>query len=107
VVVDALDSVRVARPSAEADPPLIVDADALLLGAGTARSLEAVPWRRTQVVKPFGSVERSQLPKRSSLQVRRPSPDRLALEQTLGVSVAKAPNHDGGVTDRDNNGRRY
>jgi hypothetical protein len=45
VVVDNLNLVRVARVPAKADPPLPVDADAVLTRSITLQLFESIGWR--------------------------------------------------------------
>src|SRR5664280_820520 len=46
----------------EADPPLLVDADAVLSGPVPAECFQPVARRHSQVVERFGSVQHHQLP---------------------------------------------
>jgi hypothetical protein len=54
VVVDDLDVVRVTLRPAQADPPLVVDPDAVLARAVPAQGLEAVARRRLEVADRSG-----------------------------------------------------
>jgi hypothetical protein len=46
----------------EADPPLIVDADAILTFAITLQLLQSIPGWYPQVLQRFGSIEDEKLP---------------------------------------------
>ena len=61
MIVHDLDVVGVAAPPDEADPPLLVDADAVLAAASTLQRLEAVAGRNAQLLERGGSVKHGEL----------------------------------------------
>ena len=61
MIVHDLDLVGVAVLPDEADPPLIIDADAVLAAASTLERLEPVARRDAQVLERGGSIERREL----------------------------------------------
>ena len=67
VVVDDLDVGRSGVGPGEADPPLLVDADAVLPGSVSAKCLKAVAGRHSEVVEDLGGVQHHQLPQGRSL----------------------------------------
>jgi len=93
VIVHDLNLVRAALRPAETDPPLIVEANAVLTSTVPTESLQPVPWRDSEILEPSRRIELSQLPKRNTLEVWTELPDGLAGEQPLGIPVAEAPNH--------------
>src|SRR5680860_327587 len=93
VVIDDFYVVRVSRPPAKTDPPLPIDANAVLPGAVAVEPLQPVARWNTQVAETLCGVEHTELPQRSSLQLRGQSRNVLAVEEPFGVSAPKAPNH--------------
>src|SRR5437868_12824238 len=71
VIIDDLDLVRMAFLPDKANPPLIVDPDRVLPASITSESLKPIGGRHTQIIEPSGIVEKTQLAKRASLNVRR------------------------------------
>jgi len=71
VVVDDLDVVRATLRPAQADPPLVVDADAVLARAVPAQGFEAVAGRRLEVAERSGMVDLQQIAMGDSHHVRR------------------------------------
>jgi hypothetical protein len=61
VVVHDLDVPYRTLAPLEANPPLIVDADAVLAEPIAVQSFEAVAWRNPEVVKLLGRVDRKKL----------------------------------------------
>lgn len=93
MIVDDLDVVGVAVDPAEADAPLVVDADAVLAGPVAAELLEAIARRDAQVLEVHGTVDQAELPEHDAAEVGRESADGFARPETLGVAVSEAPNH--------------
>ena len=93
MVIDNLNFVRVARTPTKADPPLSVDADAVLPGSVPLQLFKSVRRGYAQVIKRRRSVEHAELPKGGTLHVGAQSPDRSALEKTLRVSILEALDH--------------
>jgi len=93
VVIDDLNVVGVVADPAEADPPLVVDTDAVLTETIRGKLLQMIRRRHSEVSQTGRGIEHQQFTKGDSVKIRRHSPDPFASEQSLGVGVAKAPNH--------------
>lgn len=93
MVVDDLDRFSVAARPAEADAPLIVDADAVPPRAPTDERLESIPGRHSEFIEPDGRIHDAELPEHDAAEVGRVAPDRFALPEALGVAVSEAANH--------------
>ena len=61
MVVDEFDVASAAGAPGEADAPLVVDADAVLAGAGADQLLQAIARRHPQVVDALGGVDENEL----------------------------------------------
>lgn len=88
-----LDKVGIPAVPAEADAPLVVDADAVLAGAVSGELFEAVAGWDAEVGERFGGVEDEQLPEDATLEVGGPAPDGAPFEELLGVVVPEALDH--------------
>jgi len=93
MIVDDLNVIRVAVLPAEADTPLVIDADAMLSDSVTPKLLETVTRGNTKILEGFGSVDGDELPQHRPLEVRRIAADPLTAEECLGVAIAKALDH--------------
>lgn len=93
MIVDDLDVKAISGTPEKADPPLIIDADAVLPGAFALQGFETVPGRNPEVFKGFGGVQHDELSKSSSLEFRRKAPGASPLEETFRVPVMKTPDH--------------
>jgi hypothetical protein len=93
VIVNDLDVVGVTASPSETDPPLIVDADAVLALPITSQSFQAVPRRNTQVVQALGRIKHAELAQRHPLHVRAEPPGWAPHEQALRIPVAEASDH--------------
>jgi hypothetical protein len=67
VIIDDVDVVGVAVQPAEADAPLVVDAEAVLTFTVPAEGLEAVSRRYTEIVQGVGGVQVDEFPKGRAL----------------------------------------
>src|SRR5688572_9942842 len=103
VVVGDLDVGRSGRGPGEANPPLIVDPDAVLTGAVSAQLLQTIPWWHAQVVECLSRINYQQLPIRHSLQIRAESPHPLTSPDPFCVSVRERLDHDPSITQSVNN----
>jgi hypothetical protein len=56
VVINDRDVVRIAILPAEADPPSVIDADAVLPHSVALELLEAIAWRDATVIEGFGGI---------------------------------------------------
>ena len=76
----------------EADAPLIVNANAVLMLAIASQLFEPVTRHRRQVIQSLRGVDHHQLPKRLLLELLE-LPYPLAIEQALGGSRSKRFDH--------------
>src|SRR3954447_483473 len=83
VVVDDLDLVSVPIAPLEADPPLVVDTDAVLARPLAAQALQPVPRGDLEILKSLGVVQHPKLPTRHLLNVARQPPGDLSLPDLL------------------------
>jgi hypothetical protein len=95
VIVDDLDVVGVAVLPAEADSPLVIDANAVLSGAVPLELFQAIARWNPKVVELLRGVHSNQFAKHGALELSRVSPDGLPAEQALGVAVGEALDHAG------------
>jgi len=93
MIVRHLDLIRIALPPLKADPPLLVDPDAVLPGPIPRKLLEPVARGNPQVAQIVGGVEHEELPKGGALQFDGPPPHSLSLKDLLGVRVPEALDH--------------
>ena len=93
VIVNDLDIVRIGTCPSEADPPLVVDADAVLPGTRSLELLKPVRRRHSEVVQVSRPVDHVQFPQRDSLNVPRQLARDSALPDQLGLAVAKGLDH--------------
>ena len=98
MVVDDLYVVRVGSEPAEADAPLIVDADTVLTGPIPSELFKTVCGRDAEVEEAGRGIKHDEFAKGNSLKVRRHSANPLPFEKALGVGVAKAADHEHIVT---------
>lgn len=77
----------------EADPPLLVHADAELPRTITFELLKAIRQRHPQILQDRGRVEHPELPKCDLLDIGAKSLDGLSPEQALGVAVLEGLDH--------------
>src|ERR671924_888211 len=77
----------------KADPPLVVDPDAVLTLTVTLESLQPVARWRSEIFEAHRGVEVAQLPERRSEDSGVVHPDTLALPESLGVPVPERPDH--------------
>src|SRR5580704_9996562 len=93
MVVHNLDLRRAFRRPDKAQPELVVDPDRVSSLAIACQSLETVAWRRPQVAEIARSVEVAQFPACHLDQIGRKALRTLAVEDSLGGLVPKAPDH--------------
>jgi hypothetical protein len=65
VIVNDLNVIRVPIVPAEAEPPLVVDANAMLALAASFQGFETIAGRAVHVTQDFGAVQLAQLPLRN------------------------------------------
>jgi hypothetical protein len=93
VVVAEFDIVRVSVLPAEADPPLVVHANAVLSFAVARKCLEPVARRDTQIVEAKSGVYEKEFSMCPPLNVRWEPPRALPSEDLLGLRIPEAPDH--------------
>jgi hypothetical protein len=98
---------RVSLSPAEADPPLVIDPNAVLAGAVSYEALQAVPRGHAELFQPLGGVQEQQLAVRASLYVRWQFAGSLAFEHLPGRGVSEGSNHWLSVTRCITNVKRY
>ena len=70
MIVDDLDGMRVSVFPAEADPPLIVDSDAVLASSISGQFLQMIGWRNPEIAQRAGSIQNQQLSESDPLNTR-------------------------------------
>ncbi len=93
MVVDDFDVVGVLFLPAEADAPLVVDADAVLAATVALQRFKSVPGRQAHDLKPVGGGELEQFPTGRALDFRRETARWLTVEDRFRVGVGKAFYH--------------
>lgn len=93
MIVDDLHVMRLIADPAETDPPLVVDANAMLSEAIGRELLQMVRGRNSEVGEACCGVQDEQLSKNDSMKVRRQPSDPFSFEKSFRVWVAKASNH--------------
>src|SRR6266571_1596741 len=102
VVVHNFNVVGAAFVPAEANPPLIIDADAVLPGTVPLEGFQAVARRQPQVAQLPRAMQLRELPQSDALNLRRQAVTALALPQTLCLPTGEAGNHRFNLSLRDN-----
>jgi hypothetical protein len=91
VIIYNFHFVSVAIAPHEADPPLIVDADAVLTGPVAFKSFEVISRRNAKILQPAGGMNVQQLAPGHTLD--RPKSGRSpVLEESLAIAGSKGPN---------------
>ena len=93
MVINDFNVMGIATYPTKADPPLVVDADAVLADTVGGEFLQTIRRWDPEVSKTRGGIEHQQLTKGDSVKIRRDPPDPFASEKTLGVGVTEAPDH--------------
>jgi hypothetical protein len=93
MVVHDLNIVGIARSPTKTDPPLFVDADAVLAFAIPSQPLQPVPRRNPEVFENCGRVEHPELAECRPLDIGPQLLDWVSLEKALGVSIPEALDH--------------
>jgi len=84
MVIDNLNFVGVALGPYETDPPLLVDADAVLAFSVTSKQLQPIPWNRLQVREARSVTNHLKFPHRCPLDALK-SQYALAVKQRVRV----------------------
>jgi len=93
VIVGDLNIKGITVLPSEADPPLVVDPDAVLTFPIAGQLLETIPGWNSQVAQRISRVEHEELPQGRAVNTLREPSRALAIEDPLGLRVSKAPNH--------------
>jgi hypothetical protein len=93
MIVDDLDIVGRSIMPPKANPPLLVDPDAVLPAPLTLQSLEPVAWRHPQVSQSTRLVEHAQLAQRHRLDLKQQPPTAPTTPNLCGCGIGKALNH--------------
>jgi hypothetical protein len=98
---------RVSLSPAEADPPLVIDPNAVLAGSLTGEAFQTVARGHAKLLEPLRCVQKQELAVRASLHVRWEPTATLAFEHLSGRGVSEGPNHWASVTLLISNVNRY
>jgi len=93
VVVHDLDVVRIAAVPSEADPPLVVDPDAVLACAIAAQPFQAVSRRHAKIVQPRRGIQHPELSQSHLLNPCSEPANRPTVEEPLGFPISEALDH--------------
>ena len=93
MVIDNLNSLRMAISPEKADTPLIIDANAILPLAITLQRLKPIRGRQPKIFQSDSRINRVELHKCPLLNLSRKSFHELALKDSFGVGIAKGFNH--------------
>lgn len=94
MVIDNLHAVCIPTFPAKTDSPLVVDANAVLSRSFSCQLLEPVCGRHAQVVERSCRVDLHKLTQRNPVDGLRQLPDWLPVEETLGILVPEAADHE-------------
>jgi hypothetical protein len=97
----------IAVSPAEADPPLIVDPDAVLTLPIPGQLFKAIPGRNSQIGQSIGGVKHEELLQSRAVDILRELFRAFTIEDPFGLWVVEAPNHSIIITRRVNNVKRY
>jgi len=92
MIIHNLHVQRIGPSPAETDPPLIIDADAVLSLPFSLESLQAVSGRGSKVTQLHSAVQLAQFPAGGPLE-RDKARHALAQVEFLGIAAAKGPDH--------------
>ena len=84
---------RILTMPAEANPPLIVHADAVLAFAVVFQRLQVVAIRDTQIIQAPGLMQHQQFPPRHALNLPRQPARRFIVKQLFSFVAGKAAYH--------------
>ncbi len=69
MIIDDFDIVNAVLPPKKADPPLTVDADAVLPFAQSPQPFKSVPRRHSEIIQGFGPVQYPQFSERRAMNI--------------------------------------
>ena len=93
MIVGNLDPPGVAVSPFKANPPLLIDTDAILAGAVSTQSLQTVGRRHAQILQSLCPVKHAQLTQRHLLDIRRQSARPLSCEYLLCFCILETLDH--------------
>lgn len=93
MIIDDLNIEGVAVFPAKTDPPLIIDANAMLAGPIAFELLQPVARWNPEILESLGSIDEPQLAKHRPVQLGREPAHTLALKDTLCLPIGEALNH--------------
>jgi hypothetical protein len=93
MIVDDFDVVGVAAPPNKADPPLIVDPNAVLSSAISGKALQPIARRKPKIIQTAGIVDLQQFPIRRPYDVVWNALDEAALPSGFSGCVPERLNH--------------
>lgn len=94
VIIRTLDVERIAILEPETQPPLIVDADAVLSGTFALQCFKTIRWRKPQILQLDRRMQLQQTHRRALQNIPRQAPRFSALEETLRFGIGERPDHD-------------
>ena len=95
MVIDDRDVIGAAFVPAETDAPLVVDPDTVFPRSAAPEFLDAIAWRRSEVVQPLRGIDEDELPEHDAPQVGRKPTHWLAAEEPFGLAIGEAVDHSG------------
>ena len=98
MIVRHFDVVGIALLPAEADAPLVIDANAMLASAIARQSFQPIGRWNPQIVQALSDIELYQLAPRKAVQFGGKVAQELALKEPLGVLVAEGLDHEPIIT---------
>jgi hypothetical protein len=93
VVVNDLNVEGISRAPAEADPPSLVHANAVLSGSATTELLKAVPGRYSQIIQALRRIQHEQLSTGELLDILAEPSGPSPIEQPLCVPIRETSDH--------------
>lgn len=81
---------RIFAVPAEANPPLVIDADAVLAFAVVFQRFQMIAIRHAQIIQAARLIQQQQFPPRHALNLVRQPPGRFIVEQLFGFGAGKA-----------------
>lgn len=107
MIVYDLDVLRRAVFPAKADPPLLIDANAVLPRPIALELLQSIPGWYPQFIESDRGIEQQQFAKHHAPQRGRKTPHWLAIKEPLTIAIGETGDHVDIVTLDDNNVKRY
>ena len=107
MIVYNLNVVGVTCTPSEANPPLLINADAVLPFPVAAQGFKTVTWRYAQLVQVGCRVQHPQFPHSHPLDALRQLARMQAIVELLRLGTSERPNHGAIVTRRGSIGKRY